>query len=435
MSYVTNSSFIGVSLLPPSPVDICPQLLLLAMMTTAVPSNHDPVSLKSEIRALRTEIKHLHRDRAAVADQQALADQYEQTQVRFRTVFDHSPLGHKIIDANLTIRQANPAVVAMLGFTHADELVGRKIIDFTHPHHRADWDVLQEQLWAHKTPYFTLETYLVRQNGAGFWCQVTSVLFPDEAGELSYTTFLDVNDRKQLEINLKRLYDAQETILHLMAHDLRTPIAHIQMLVELLRRCAARLDPSPPGDQGENSHFLRLIEQACTGANNLLRDVLYLGELDAKQLPTHPTNLNAFLTARLPVHRLAAQEKNIILALELPPNPVLARIHPNKFGRVLDNLLTNALKFTAAGGQVVVRLEKHAGRPCLSVQDNGIGIAPASQAHIFDKFSAVARTGLHGESTTGLGLFITQQIVHLHGGTIRLESRENEGTSFFIDLP
>jgi len=404
-------------------------------MPCAVPSNHDPVSLKSEIRALRAEIKHLRRDRTAVADQQALADRYEQTQVRFRTVFDHSPLGHEIIDADLTIRQANPAVVAMLGFTHADELVGHKIIDFAHPDHRADWQALQNHLWAHKTPYFTLETYLVRQSGSCFWCQVTSVLFPDEAGVLGYTTFLDVDDRKRLEIALKRLYDAQETILHLVAHDLKTPIAHIQMLVELLRCSAARLDPSPPGDQGENGHFLRLIEQACAEANNLLQDVLYLGELDAKQLPKHPTDLNAFLTAQLPVHRLAAQEKGIALTLELPPHPVSARIHPDKFGRVLDNLLTNALKFTPARGRVVVRLAEHAGRPRLTVQDTGIGIAPELQTLIFDKFSTAARAGLYGEATTGLGLFITQQIVRLHGGTIRLESRENEGTSFFIDLP
>jgi two-component system sensor histidine kinase VicK len=68
------------------------------------------------------------------------------------------------------------------------------------------------------------------------------------------------------------------------------------------------------------------------------------------------------------------------------------------------------------------------------VQDTGIGIPTELQAYVFNKFSAAARAGLYGESTNGLGLYITQQIVHLHGGKIWLESRENEGTTVFIDL-
>ena len=83
---------------------------------------------------------------------------------------------------------------------------------------------------------------------------------------------------------------------------------------------------------------------------------------------------------------------------------------------------------------MTLRLREHAGRPRLAVQDTGIGIPAEYQAQLFDKFSSAAREGLAGESTTGLGLFITQQIVRLHGGTIWVESRENEGTTFFIDL-
>jgi two-component system sensor histidine kinase VicK len=83
---------------------------------------------------------------------------------------------------------------------------------------------------------------------------------------------------------------------------------------------------------------------------------------------------------------------------------------------------------------VRVGLTEHAGRVRLLVQDTGVGIPLALQAHLFDKFSTAAREGLAGESTTGLGLFITQQLVRLHGGKIWVESQENEGTTFFIDL-
>lgn len=396
-----------------------------------MPPNHAPKakprSLRAENEALREQIKQLQADRKTKAAKKEKDDKYEQSQVRFRTVFENSPLGQKIITPDLLIRQANPALAAMLGLTRPDEVEGRGILEFAHPHYRADWDHLHERLWQHRIPNFTFNTCLVRPDGSSFWCQVHSILFPDEGEELGYTTLIDTTAHKELEASLKRLYDTQETILHLVAHDLKTPIAHIQMLTELLHRDAASEEPETP-------QFLKLIEHACDEANTLLQDVLYLGELDATRLKKEPTNLNAFLDTQLTVHRLTAQEKGIDLVLELPPHVVTVPLNPNKFSRVVTNLLTNALKFTPAGGRVVIHLEEHAGRPRLTVQDTGVGIAPALQAHVFDKFSAAARNSRYGEGTTGLGLFITQQIVRLHGGKIWLESRENEGTTFFIDF-
>lgn len=382
--------------------------------------------LAAENTALRAELAQLRADQVVQAAQQVLADEYEQSQARFRTVFENSPLGHKIIGPDLVIRQANPALLAMLGCTAAAEVVGHRILDFVAPAHRQDWHLLQERLWTHRTRSFVLETCLVRCDGSSFWCQVTSVQFRDGAEELGYTTIEDISDRKALEESLKRLYDAQETIMHLVAHDLRTPIAHVQMLAELLRREDA---PGPEADT-----LLTLIERACDEANHLLRDVLYLGQLDAVRLQKQPVNLNAFLETHLAPYRLAAREKRITLALELPPHTVEANHYPDQLRRVLANLLTNALKFTPAGGAVWVRLLEHEGRARLVVQDTGMGIPPELQAHVFDKFGSSARGGLYGESATGLGLFITRQIVQLYGGSIRLESPAGGGTTFVVDL-
>ena len=360
-------------------------------------------------------------------------DRYEQSQVRFRTVFENAPLGQKIITPDLTIRQANLAVVKMLGCASVQDLVGCKILDFAHPDHRADWQELQERLWEHKMPAFTLETCMVRADGSSFCCRVHSVLFPDEDGELGYTILEDVSDRKALEANLKRLYDAQETILHLATHDLKGPIGHIELLAYLLQHeLASRSGEAPPPP--EMVHYLALIQSSCAHAHTLLQDVLYVGDLDQHGLQKRPTNLNAYLTAQLDLHRLVAQQKGIALALDLPPEAVQVRLHPEKFGRVLDNLLHNALKFTPAGGTVTVGVREHEGKGRLTVQDTGIGIPGKLHAHLFDKFNPTRRAGLQGEKTTGLGLFIAKQIVELHGGHIWLESREKEGTTFFIEL-
>jgi two-component system sensor histidine kinase VicK len=386
--------------------------------------NSKPRGLRAENEALRVQIGQLQAEQAVAAEQQQRAGDDEQRQVRFHTVFQNSPLGHKIIAADLTIRQANPALVAMLGCTHAGQVEGRRILDFAHPNYRADWHHLQEELWAHKLPYFTLETCLIRMNGSSCWCQVHSILFPDQGQYLGYTTLIDTTAHKELQDSLRRLYDAQETILHLVAHDVRSPLTHIQLSVALLRH----------DKDVETPKLLTIIEQAVAQAEAILKDVLYIGSLDATQLHKQPTDLNTYLDMQLATHRLAAQAKGIALVLELPPQPVQANLNPGKFGRVVDNLLTNALKFTPAGGRVHVRLVEIAGRPRLTVQDTGVGIPAELQTHLFDKFSEAARQGLAGESTTGLGLFITQQIVRLHSGSIWVESRENEGTTFFIDL-
>ncbi|MBC8083073.1 MAG: PAS domain-containing sensor histidine kinase [Hymenobacter sp.] len=393
------------------------------MPQAPTPAQPAPSSAAENAAALRGE----------PADPSQPLDRYEQSQVRFRTVFENAPLGQKIITPDLTIRQANPAVVAMLGCAGVEDLVGRKIIEFAHPDHRADWQELQARLWEHRLPAFTLETCLVRCDGSSFWCQVHSVLFPDEDGELGYTILEDISDRKSLEVKLKRVYDAQETILQLATHDLKGPIAHIELLTDLLQReVASRSGEAPPPP--EMVHYLSLIQGACAHAHALLQDVLYVGDLDQNGLQKRPTDLHAYLTTQLNLHRLAAQEKGIALALDLAPGPVQARLQPEKFGRVLDNLLHNALKFTPAGGTVTVGLREHEGKVRFTVQDTGVGIPGRLHNNLFDKFNPTRRAGLNGKITTGLGLFIAKQIVELHGGHIWLESREKEGTTFFIEI-
>jgi two-component system sensor histidine kinase VicK len=390
-------------------------------------------SLEMELNALRTELEWLRAERIDKAAHQELADRYAESQVRFRTVFENSLFGQKIISSDLLIRQANPVVLQMLGCSSLEDVVGHQIQEFAHPDHRADWRYLQERLWHHQLPSFTLETKLVRGDGSSFWCQVTSMRFPDGGEELGFTQLEDISERKALELRLKRLYDAQETILHLATHDLKAPIGHIQLLTDLLKGQldAAELTPDQAPDRAQ---YLALIRQACATANKLLQDVLLLGALDAAALQLQPTDLGALLTQRLAVHRLAALDKDLDLDLDLPPQVVKANLNADLFGRVVDNLVSNSLKFTPAGGRVTVALREQAGRVRLTVQDTGIGIPETLQAGLFEKFSSSARTGIGGEASTGLGMFITQQIVQQHRGKLWVESHAGAGTCFFIEL-
>ncbi|OGX81442.1 hypothetical protein BEN47_05705 [Hymenobacter lapidarius] len=315
-------------------------------------------------------------------------ERYQRSQDRFRTVFENSPMGQKIIDPDLCIRQANQALATMLGLKGPKQLVGRRIIDFAHPDFVQDWEQLQEQLWAHRKPSFVLETCLVRPDKSSFWCRVTSVLFPDEEGELGYTTLEDITKRKELELANQHLYATQETILQLAAHDLKAPLANILMIVTMLRGNAGVLSIDSAKARQDVEELLALAEQACGQANALLRDVLFLGQLEATRATKHRTNLGAFLDKRMAVFRLSAQEKSIHLRLERPKTPIHANIHADKFGRILDNLLSNALNFTPAGGKIRVGLRQLKGRVRLVVHDTGLGIPKALQPHVFDKFTS-----------------------------------------------
>jgi len=375
------------------------------------------VSLEAQLAALQAENQWLRAGWAEARVTQAKSDEDEGQQTRFRTVFENAPYGQKIITPDLMIQQVNQAVVDMLGCLTKEELVGHQIMEFAHPDHRDDWTFLQQRLWAHKMPHFTLETCLVRCDGSSFWCQVTSIRIPDGEQELGYTQLEDISERKALELSLKRLYDTQESMLHLATHDLKTPVAHIQLLTDLVQR---QLDggAAAASEAADTLHYLTLIRQACAEASKLLRDVLFLGRIEAAHLQKWPTDLNAFLVHRLEPHRLLAREKGLTLTLELPAQVVQANLNSDIFGRAVDNLVSNALKFTPAGGQVIVELQERAGRALLAVRDTGIGIPQALQGELFEKFSASARMGIGGEASTGLGLFITKQIVQLHRGKI-----------------
>jgi two-component system sensor histidine kinase VicK len=111
-------------------------------------------------------------------------------------------------------------------------------------------------------------------------------------------------------------------------------------------------------------NLLGLVEQACGTANALLRDVLFLGQLEATRLQRHRTNLGTFLEKRVAVFRLSAQNKSVHLRLQLPKAP----IHAEKFGRILDNLLTNALNFTPGGGTIRVALRQLKGHLLVSLE-------------------------------------------------------------------
>jgi two-component system sensor histidine kinase VicK len=393
--------------------------------------------LAAENDALREQLATLMFSRHMLVEelekQQALDKQYQESQARFETIFEQSRLGNKIIAPDLRIIRVNQALVALLGYAKS-EIEGTCITDYALADYIPHWRELQAHLWTRHIPSFHVDTVLVKKDGSHVWCSVNSILFRDGKDTLGYTTIEDISERKALEVKHQALYDAQQTVTYTVAHDLKNPIHQVKTLSRFLKEVQA-LPPSP-ANGAQSLKYLTLIDTACAKAYSIINDLLLIGELaPGHVLDKQITDLKRFVPDLLPPFGTTAGQKGITLRTDFPEGTADVPIHPEKFARVLENLLSNAIKFTRAGGQITVAVQPEGQRVLLKVQDDGVGIPESLQEAVFNKFTRANRQGTQGEATTGLGLFIVRQIVTLHGGTVWLESSEEQGTSFYVALP
>jgi PAS domain S-box-containing protein len=142
--------------------------------------------------------KEIERLRALLIEKERLGAEYNNSQHRFKTVFEESSVGKKIINAELKIIRVNKSLVRMLGYSE-EELSGRRIIEFTHPDFVALWESLRRELWESRRVSFSLDTCLIKKDQSTIWCHVTSILFEDNGETLGYTILEDISERKELE--------------------------------------------------------------------------------------------------------------------------------------------------------------------------------------------------------------------------------------------
>jgi len=133
--------------------------------------------------------------------------------------------------------------------------------------------------------------------------------------------------------------------------------------------------------------------------------------------------------------QLIADKKHQKLNLLALPKPLNVNVDKDRIGRMINNLLGNAIKFSSAGEEIIIAAEQKDKTILISVKDNGIGIPPGMQNEVFNTFSGIRRMGTAGEKSFGLGLSICKQIVEAHNGEIWVESEPGKGSVFFVELP
>jgi len=304
----------------------------------------------------------------------------------------------------------------MLGIP-ADELRGMSAAAITHPADRDGDRPMYEQLLA-GTQRVRREKRYMRPDGSILWVAVTaSLLRPG----VSIGMVEDITERKELE----RIKDE---LLSVVGHELRTPLTSIRGYVELLEDDAHLTD--------EQRRFLGIVDRNAGRLLDLVSDLLFLAQVDAGQMTfdLQPVDLEAIVLECVESSLPTAGAKRIVLRAHTERLPEV-EADSARLAQVLDNLVSNALKFTPEGGTVQVRTRAEGDSVVLEVEDTGIGIPAADQARLFERFFRSAVAEDQAIPGTGLGLAIVKAIVEAHSGEIAISSREGLGTTFRVALP
>jgi signal transduction histidine kinase len=231
----------------------------------------------------------------------------------------------------------------------------------------------------------------------------------------------------ELELSNKQ----KDRMISVIAHDLNNPITAINITSSLM-------DISAKNSEYKSlAEYTAIIKQACTQAMNTIADVLRQArqrETDAP-LPGQTVDLVTFLTSLYRQYRVRAGKKGVIMVYNEKRAPVFVQINATGFTRVIDNILSNALKFTHENGRIEMTVEATDTKALVAVKDTGIGIPDEIRNTVFERFTPAGRQGTDHEKSTGLGLSIAREIVEKHNGRIWFESVKGEGTTFFVEIP
>jgi PAS domain S-box-containing protein len=365
-----------------------------------------------------------------ITDVKAAEEALEASERRYRLVAEN--VSDVIWTADLELRRTyvSPSVTRLLGFA-PDELVGQSIYASAGPVvAAAGQKILEEELAAERAgradPFAARVTEVPtrRKDGSAVWVEVKTNFIRDRSGApvgiLGMTR--DITERRQAE-------QAKSDFITFATHQLRTPLTGIKWLLEI-----AALQP----DVGaEMSSYLGGAQASADRMIALVNDLLDASRLERRrgEVKTEPTDLAALTRSLLAEVGPLAGLRRQRLSVHGDQAPVIALAEPALLRQAMINLVANAIKFTPEEGTIDIRLSGRKGEVRWEIQDSGIGIPAAAQAHLFEKFYRADNAVKLAPEGTGLGLHLVRLIIDQLGGRVWFRSEEGHGTTFTFTLP
>jgi PAS domain S-box-containing protein len=358
------------------------------------------------------------------------------------------------VDHDQRILLFNRGAEEIFGYTSA-EVLGQPLDVLIPPRYHA-------QHTAEHVPYFArshptarrmaerAEVYAVRKGGEEFPAEI-AIGRVAVGGRTMYTAVVrDATERRRYEAELRERGDAlaraaraRDEVLAIVSHDLRNPLSTVSMCARALTSAADAVagDGAAGVDAGQVRALADTVHRSAAWAQRIIRDLLDAARLEEGGLALYPEAVpaGALLDTLGELHSAQAADAGVALDVAvatLPPGLPRVWADADRVVQALGNLVANAIKFTPAGGRVVIDAVPAdlAGTPAvaLRVRDTGRGIPEAHLPHLFDRFWQARETRRGG---AGLGLAIARGIVVQHGGEVTVDSAVGQGTTFTVTLP
>jgi signal transduction histidine kinase/transcriptional regulator with GAF, ATPase, and Fis domain len=353
--------------------------------------------------------------RAAVAVDNALLYAEAERRADAARVLEHIGDGVFMLDRDGVVRLWNRAAEAVTGVS-AETIVGRRAAEAV-----PGWSAIEASIPVAESPSAAAgtETLPLELDEREVWLSIAAVAF----AEGTVYAFRDVTADRALEA-------LRSDFVSTVSHELRTPLAAIYGAALTLQREDLVLDET------QSANLLAVIATESDRLARTVNDILWASRLDASRVQldvgTHdPRELARTVVEAAQVNLPRNVDLRFTCEHDLPP--ILG--DPDKVRQVLTNFVDNAVKYSPDGGTIELSLDRREHAVRFSVSDEGLGIPPSDQRRIFDKFYRVDPNLTRGVGGTGLGLYISRELVRRMNGTIWVDSREGEGSRFSFELP
>lgn len=276
------------------------------------------------------------------------------------------------------------------------------------------------------------EFRLLLADGQTRWICLTAYTYRNEDQERLVTGFAeDITKSKEYTFNLLKYNSKKDSTLEILSHDLASPMNTLQGLAQLVAKRTEQYEDA------RLKETLQMMQETCKRGVELIRDFVAGEFLESSNVDLKKQRVDIVQKIGIVIDNYKQGEEVIpkTFAFSASRERIFLYADDMKFMQVINNLISNAIKFTRDGGVIKTHIEDQGEAVLITVQDNGVGIPEHLQQGLFEKFTKARRPGLKGEKSTGLGMSIIRTIVEWHGGKIWFKSQEGQGTTFFIQLP
>lgn len=358
----------------------------------------------------------------------------------FEDLYENAPCGYVSTLTDGAFIKVNQTFLDWTGYQREELLVGRRFQDLLtvagkifHETHYAP--LLRMQGFANEIAFD-----LVCRDGRHLPILVTAVQKRDASGTpvLNRITIFNASDRREYERELQaarrkaeQALQLRDQFLSLASHELRTPLTSVLGNLQLLQRRVSKENSLSPRDL----RTLQIIADQTNRFNKMVLSLLDISRIETGQLSIERAPVDVCALVGRVVEEVLSTSGECVIDVQYAIQAAIIQGDELRLEQVFQNLIQNALKYSARTPTITVTVRQDAARVYVDVQDQGIGIPEAALPHLFDRFYRAPNTQGWRTSGMGIGLFVVKEIVELHGGQVTVTSAEGQGSTFTVALP